>query len=383
MVWQFFNRKKVSTFDENVRAAREAGGGVSLPVQDTRAAIEELSQVVKNDPEAVEIYLALGSLYRSQGEIERAIQIRNSLIVRPGLDRKFKARAWFELGRDFRRAGFLDRAEKAFLEARSLGQDPSAIHQEMARLAAERGDFEKAADSYGQLNLPLPQAHYLVRFALDRFSEGNNSQGHRALRHAIRAYPGAVEAWLEQIVQTYRTGNAGKVADVLGQALDHVAPDLRFVLFEGLFLAVNRAEKAKQTSFGEENEWSRVCSDEKLVHAILPIIERQDPDVLLLYYGAMMLLRIDDSENAQSWLEKSLMLLPDFWMARLELFELSRVDQTLTPFYKEQLTFFTDRARRVRRFFCRCCGLKRDQLFFNCPRCRSWHSIAFRTDISE
>ncbi|WP_319543976.1 tetratricopeptide repeat protein [uncultured Pseudodesulfovibrio sp.] len=383
MVWQFFNRKKVSTFDENVRAAREAGGGVSLPVQDTRAAIEELSQVVKNDPEAVEIYLALGSLYRSQGEIERAIQIRNSLIVRPGLDRKFKARAWFELGRDFRRAGFLDRAEKAFLEARSLGQDPSAIHQEMARLAAERGDFEKAADSYGQLNLPLPQAHYLVRFALDRFSEGNNSQGHRALRHAIRAYPGAVEAWLEQIVQTYRTGNAGKVADVLGQALDHVAPDLRFVLFEGLFLAVNRAEKAKQTSFGEENEWSRVCNDEKLVHAILPIIERQDPDVLLLYYGAMMLLRIDDSENAQSWLEKSLMLLPDFWMARLELFELSRVDQTLTPFYKEQLTFFTDRARRVRRFFCRCCGLKRDQLFFNCPRCRSWHSIAFRTDISE
>jgi len=383
MVWQLFNRKKASTFDENVRAARDAGGGVSLPVQDTRAAIEELSQVVKNDPEAVEIYLALGSLYRSQGEIERAIQIRNSLIVRPGLDREFKARAWFELGRDFRRAGFLDRADKAFLEARSLGQDPAAIHQEMARLAAERGDFEKAADSYGQLNLPLPQAHYLVRLALDRFSEDNNSQAHRALRHAIRAYPGAVEAWLEQIVQAYKTGNAGKVADILGQALGHVAPDLRFVLFEGLFIAVNRAEKAKQTSFGEENEWSRVCNDEKLINAILPIIERQDPDVLLLYYGAMFLLRIEDLENAQAWLEKSLMLQPDFWMARLELFELSRTDQTLTPFYKEQLTFFIDRARKVRRFFCRRCGLKRDQLFFNCPRCRSWHSIAFRTDISE
>ena len=121
MAWKLFNRRKAVSFDGYLKAARQAGGGVSLPVQDTRAAIEELSQVVKNDPEAVEIYLALGSLYRSQGEIERAIQIRNSLIVRPGLDREFKARAWFELGRDFRRAGFLDRAQMAFDEARSLG----------------------------------------------------------------------------------------------------------------------------------------------------------------------------------------------------------------------------------------------------------------------
>lgn len=383
MAWKLFNRKKAATFDENLRAAREAGGGVSLPVQDTRAAIEELSQVVKNDPEAVEIYLALGSLYRSQGEIERAIQIRNSLIVRPGLDREFKARAWFELGRDFRRAGFLDRAEKAFGEARSLGQPPAAILEEMARLAAERGDYEKAAESYGQLGLPLPQAHYLVRLANDCFVDGNTSQANRALRHAIRAYPGAVEAWLEQLVQAYKAGSVGKVADILGQALASVQPELRFVLFEGLLNALNKAEQAKQTSFGEENEWSRACKDEKLVAAIIPVIERQDPDVLLLFYGAIFFLRIGDEENAKAWLEKALVMLPDFWLARLELFELSKGDQTLTPFYKEQLSFFIGRARRVRRFFCRRCGLKRDQLFFNCPRCRSWHSIAFRTDISS
>ncbi|MCJ2163850.1 MULTISPECIES: tetratricopeptide repeat protein [unclassified Pseudodesulfovibrio] len=383
MVWNFFSRHKTPSFDLNLQAARAAGGGESLPVQDTRAAIEELSKVVQNDPEAVEIYLALGSLYRSQGEIERAIQIRNSLIVRPGLDREFKARAWFELGRDFRRAGFLDRAEKAFHEARSLGQDPSSIHQEMARLTAERGDFEKAAESYGQLNLPLPQAHYLVRLAMDRFAEGNDAQGNRSLRHAIRAYPGAVEAWLEQLVQAYKGGGVNKVADILGQALQQVEPELRFVLFEGLLLVLDKAEKAKQASFGEETEWSSACSDNKLVAVLLPIIETQEPDALLLYYGALLLLKIGDLDNARSWLEKALMLQPNFWLARLELFELSRADQTLTPFYKEQLSFFIGRARNVRRFFCRRCGLKRDQLFFNCPRCRSWHSIAFRIDISE
>jgi lipopolysaccharide biosynthesis regulator YciM len=381
MGWNLFNRKKAQ--GALLDRVRLSGSGESPPVQDTRAAIEELSKVVQNDPEAVEIYLALGSLYRSQGEIERAIQIRNSLIVRPGLDREFKARAWFELGRDFRRAGFLDRAEKAFQEARSLGQDPISIHREMARLTAERGDFEKAAESYGQLDLPLPQAHYLVRLAKDRFAENNVSQGNRALRHAIRAYPGAVEAWLEQMNQAYKAGNAAKVGDVLAQALEHLAPELRFVLFEGLLQTLTQAENARVNSFGEETEWSKACADEKVVEVVVPIIETQDPDVLLLYYGAMLLLRVEDTDNARSWFEKALMLNADFWQARLELFDLSRADQTLTPFFKEQLSFFLGRARRVRRFFCRHCGLKRDQIFFNCPRCHSWHSIAFRTDITE
>jgi len=54
--------------------------------RDTQAAIAELAQVVKSNPDAVEIYLALGNLYRSHGEIERAVQIRHNLIVRPTLD---------------------------------------------------------------------------------------------------------------------------------------------------------------------------------------------------------------------------------------------------------------------------------------------------------
>lgn len=383
MVWKLFSRKKPAGFEEKLKAARNTGGTEAPPVQDTRAAIEELSQVVKNDPEAVEIYLALGSLYRSQGEIERAIQIRNSLIVRPGLDRKFKARALFELGRDFRRGGFLDRAEKAFEESRSYGQDPTAIHHEMARLAAERGAYEKAADSYGQLGHPLPQANCLVKLALDAFEEGKDSKAYRALRHAIRAYPGAVEAWLEQMIQAYKCGNDRRLGDVLKDALDNVAADLRFVLLEGLIQTMLRAERETGLPNVDDTKWVKACTDQQVADAVIPVIEKQDPDVLLLYYGAVLMLKVEQIEDAKNWLEKALVLQPSFWLARLELFELSKEDQTLTPFFKEQLSFFMGHARRVRRFYCRRCGLKRDQLFFNCPRCRSWHSIAFRTDFSQ
>ena len=76
--------------------------------RDTLAAIGELSRLVRDNPDLVEIYLALGNLYRAQGEIERAVHIRTSLMVRPGLEARVKARTLFELGRDYRRGG-LDR----------------------------------------------------------------------------------------------------------------------------------------------------------------------------------------------------------------------------------------------------------------------------------
>lgn len=382
MVWKFFRRRKSKSPELDVQAAN-ALGAESLPMQDTRAAIEELSQVVKNNPEAVEIYLALGSLYRSQGEIERAIQIRNSLIVRPGLDPEFKARAWFELGRDFRRGGFLDRAESAFAQARELIGETEEIHLEVARLAAERSSFREAADAYGRLDQPLPRAHYLVRYAQECYREGDESRGQKALKQAVKAYPGAVEAWLESIVQAYRHGSAAKVASSLKNALEEVEPGIRFVLLEGLYQEVVKAERMREQGSGDAHEWTDACATKDLVEAVIPQLEALEPDVLLYYYGSRLLLKKRDVDQAMNWFEKTLVLYPDFWLARLELFELSQNEQTFTKFFKQQLRFFMDRAREVRRFYCGRCGLKRDTLFFVCPRCRSWHSIKFRKDFSQ
>jgi lipopolysaccharide biosynthesis regulator YciM len=378
---KLFHRNRRGASEQDVRTANVIGA-VSPPTQDTRAAINELSQVVRDDPEAVEIYLALGSLYRSQGEIERAIQIRNSLIVRSGLDPKLKARAFFELGRDFRRGGFLDRAEQAFNEARSIIGDNEEIHFEVARLQAERGHYRDAADSFGRLGQPLLRAHYLVRAAHDEYASGQESHGAKLLKYALRAFPGSVEAWLERIVQAYRNGSAAKMASAIVEAQALVEPGIRFVLFEGLLQEVARAERADDSG-DQQHEWAEACSVADLVKVLRPKLEALEPDMLNHYYFGQMLLKNRDIDEAKDWFERALLLQPDFWLARLELFELSRSEQKLTPFFREQLTFFMDRAREVSRFYCGKCGLKRDTLFFVCPRCKSWHSIKFRTNFSQ
>ena len=349
------------------------------PFQDTKAAIDDLSQVVRNNSEVVEIYLALGSLYRSQGEIERAIQIRNNLIVRPGLDLRFKARAYFELGRDFRRAGFLDRAGNAFAKARELGGEPDPITLEEAKLAAQRGDFNAAGELYGRLGRDLAQAHYLVRTAQESFAAGDESQGNRLIRQAIKVYPASVEAWLERTLLAVNSAKPEEFGRVLAGGLQAVEPGLRFVLMEGLAeAAMTRAGPSCDLPDNQDH-----LLDPDLGQALVQAVESLSPDALLCYYAAKLLLLSGDNHTARSWFERTLLMEPEFWLARLELFGLSLRNEEVSTYLGEQLDYFLQLAHQVKRFVCNRCGLRRDRLFFQCPRCHSWHSIAFRAKMGQ
>jgi len=79
-------------------------------------AIESFIEVVKVDPQTIDLHFALGSLFRRQGEIDRAIRMHQNLLDRPDLPRDRREAATFELAQDFHRAGLLDRAEDLFVK---------------------------------------------------------------------------------------------------------------------------------------------------------------------------------------------------------------------------------------------------------------------------
>ncbi len=346
--------------------------------QDTRAAIEELSQAVRNNPESIEIYLALGNLYRSQGEIEQAIHIRNSLIHRPGLDPELRARSYFELGRDFRRGGMLDKSREAFSMSASLSGDTEAVQLELARLAADCGEFERAAAHYGRVGRGMAQAHYLAQQARDCFRHGDADKGERLVEQALAAFPASPEAWLASVVHSALTRNLPGLTKALSDACASIPPDQRFLLLEGL-LDVLSAARVEDGTPGLPLK-PEVISE--LVHACVEVLAGLEPDALICYYCAKLCLFEADQDNARHWLEKSLVLNADFWLARLELVSLVLTDLELTPFLRDQLAYFVSHARKSKRFVCKTCGFRWDKTFFTCPRCRSWHSILFRQEFS-
>jgi lipopolysaccharide biosynthesis regulator YciM len=77
-------------------------------------AIESFIEVVKVDPQTIDLHFALGSLFRRQGEIDRATRMHQNLLDRPDLPADKRQAAIFELAQDFHRGGLLDRAEELF-----------------------------------------------------------------------------------------------------------------------------------------------------------------------------------------------------------------------------------------------------------------------------
>lgn len=374
----FFRSRGAAPLRDRLPASLDEG---HAPVtRDTVAAIAELSKVVKNNPDAVEIYLALGNLYRSQGEIERAVQIRQNLIVRPGLKSDFKAKAWYELGLDYKRGGFIDRAMGAFEKARSLSGDSDAIDAELARLHAEGGDFEAAAKYYGRLHAPVAEAHYMVRAAQVEMAAKNSSKGWKWISKALKVNPGSPEARVEAMNQHMLQGQWDQVAQQMKDGLDNVPKEIAFVLPEGLLAAAIRHEGPhSQEENGQPFNYKPLP---ELCDAVLPVLEERDEDLLLKFYAAWIASG-RDLDKSRSMLEQTLVLAPGFWPARLELLAIGMQDQPLSPSFSKQLEFFIQRARQVKRFLCRQCGLKREQHFYVCPRCHSWHSIGYRTMLNE
>lgn len=89
--------------------------GLNYLLNDQRdKAIDIFIELLKLNPENVELHFALGNLFRRRGEIERAIRVHQNLLSRPDLDEELKIQAMYELGQDYLKAGLLDRAEETF-----------------------------------------------------------------------------------------------------------------------------------------------------------------------------------------------------------------------------------------------------------------------------
>ncbi|MFM8500748.1 MAG: tetratricopeptide repeat protein, partial [Fluviibacter sp.] len=92
-------------------------------------AIEAFNEVVRVEPETVELHFALGALFRRRGELERALRIHQNLINREDLPVALKEQALFELGIDYLKSGLLDRSEEIFKRLSEGARREEALQQ--------------------------------------------------------------------------------------------------------------------------------------------------------------------------------------------------------------------------------------------------------------
>ena len=116
--WYIAKREyQKSDFPEQKISSSEYVKGLNyLLNEQSDKAIDVFVKMLEMDHEVIEMHLAVGSLFRKRGEVERAIRIHQSLTARPDIDEGVKAQALLELAKDYLRAGLLDRTEDLCLE---------------------------------------------------------------------------------------------------------------------------------------------------------------------------------------------------------------------------------------------------------------------------
>ena len=195
------------SFDARVRSNDRAGAqgpvfrGLNLLLNEQPDnAIDAFIEVVKLDPEMIELHYALGNLFRRRGEIDRAIRIHTHLLNRGDLPGAERANALFELAQDFLKGGLLDRAEQAFAQLVDDKRHRFEALRALLRVFTMERDWAKAIEVAGRLEKDAGEsnqiaiAHFHCELADQALAAGDEAAAQRHLDRALQVHRKSVRA---------------------------------------------------------------------------------------------------------------------------------------------------------------------------------------------
>ena len=163
-------------------------------------AIQVFLELAEVNEDTVETHMALGSLFRRRGEVDRAIRFHQNIIAKPGLQPEQRTQALLELGEDYMRAGLLDRAEHLFAELiETDSHTPAALHS-LLDIYQQEKDWDKALEQAQRLeqisgeHMGDVMAQFCCEMAEEAIAADDREKARRHLRQARRHDPRCIRA---------------------------------------------------------------------------------------------------------------------------------------------------------------------------------------------
>lgn len=335
-------------------------------------AIDAFVEVMKVDPETVELHFALGNLFRRRGETDRAIRVHQSLVARDDLPPAQREHALFELGQDFLRAGLLDRAEDAFVRLESGAYATAALRHRLD-IAQMVRDWPRAIDLAQRLRQtdgtdPGPLlAHLHCELAQQALaappSEAAERQADamRQLDLATQAAPDHPRPWIMRGELALAADDC-EVAIEAWSALARKRPAHLGLIAERWLQAHERL--------------GRLAEGLNSLESMLG----EHPPVDALRALAQARARQDGNAAAIAWLRGMLARHPSL-LGLEQLLELRKAADANADDAADialSATLIQRQAARLGRFVCGHCGFKARRHYWQCPGCSRWDTYAPR-----
>jgi len=324
-------------------------------------AIEAFTEVVKVDPETVELHFALGSLFRRRGETERAIRMHKNLLDRSDLGQDQRVMALYELGQDYLKAGLLDRAEEMF---KRLAEGPyrGTALKNLLEIYQQEKDWEKAIETAREFERDSGQswqkeiANFYCELAAAEINHSRNDRARAYLDEALRASRRCVRASI-------------LLGDIEAAAGDHQAAVEAWKRVETqnpayLALVAQRLLKSFQ-AIGQTEQGLTLLRGYLAAHPSLDLLD------------VVFQLSID-AKGPQAAYE----LVRDELRRNPTLLGLDRLleAQLLTapaerrPDLEMVRGLVHGHTRKLARYRCESCGFRARQFYWQCPACGGWET---------
>ncbi len=325
-------------------------------------AISELTKVTREDPGAVDVVQVLSHLLREAGQVEKAIQLHQGLLARGDLTRSERAYVLAALGTDFRKAGFLDRATRAYAEA--LEVDPRNLQALVGqqKLHEEQGQWQEAYEVQTRLarlrktDDSLVLAHLQAELGREALRAGRRETAEAAFKAALaldrRVFPAQLG-----LADLFAESDPRRAAAILENAIA-AAPERAYLAFEPLARAYAACR--------EPSRFAAVC--ERLI--------RQDPRDWRARVALARQLRAEGKpEESLGLLLRAVEANPQVLLVHLEAWRTLRALGVVGEAEARYVAVAEESAFYVDPHICTACRYRADDMLWRCPHCHEWDTF--------
>lgn len=330
-------------------------------------AVDAFVDVVRIDPETIELHFALGKLFRRRGETDRAIRVHQNLLDRTDLEPLMREQALFELAQDFLKAGLFDRADQAF-ERLAAGSFADQAVRHRIEIAETMRDWARAIELSERVN------------EADRTESDRVRIAHFHCELAGRALAGS-EPDRFRVAEHH-----------LASAERHHRQHPRLIMLRGE-LARARGETALAIEAWRTlltvapahfnlvaERWVAAHRERGSIEQAIETLERhgsKHPSAELFLQGFAARLEQGQGSQAAIWATEVLGRSPS--LAGLAQLLRWRIDQSADASPEElrlSERLIAEQARLQSRHVCSQCGFRARQYFWQCPGCGRWDSVS-------
>jgi lipopolysaccharide biosynthesis regulator YciM len=339
-------------------------------------AIKEFLSAVDLNRETIDTYFALGGLFRSNGEIEKAISIHRSLIARENINESTRLEALKELAIDFDKGGFLDKAIDTYKDVLKINRDQFEVIEALCRIYEDIEDWDQAYNyrimlsKVGHENQSQTISHILVKKAKALFEQGDLKGCSEDLDDAFRFAPSVSAKILKLKLYLIQT----KVEDaklLFLELLKEHPMYASFILVSLEEISKQEFEEVYMESLKQLKQYYLELKDDDL---------EKSPSVIL---SRVRLLKSDDKfadafELLAGWMSKNE---TSSDVLRMEYIKLLIENDKKDLALQETKSLLSNLHASLTRHYCSHCGYNSDEIFWRCPQCHKWETIQFRWKV--